>query len=46
MLPPARAVKGMIPLHATEEALADPVHLTLLQNGQPVSSAPLKSPSR
>jgi hypothetical protein len=35
--PPTRAVKGMISLDATEEALADPVHLTLLQNGQPVS---------
>ena len=35
--PPARAVKGTIPLLATDEALADPVHLTLLQNGQPVS---------
>ena len=36
--PPTQAVKGMIPLHVTEKALADPVHLTLLQNGQPVSS--------
>jgi len=37
--PPARAVNGKILLDATEEALADPVHLTLLQNGQPVSSS-------
>jgi Glyoxalase/Bleomycin resistance protein/Dioxygenase superfamily len=35
--PPARAVRGIIPLNATEEALADPVHLTLLQDGQTVS---------
>jgi hypothetical protein len=34
--PPTRAVKGIIPLDATEEALADPVHITLLQDGQPV----------
>ena len=41
--PPARAVKGMIPLHATEEALADPVHITLLQNGQSVSSGAVEA---
>ena len=35
--PPARTVKGVIPLDATEEALADPVHITLLQDGRPVS---------
>jgi len=35
--PPARTVMGTIPLDATEEAMADPVHITLLQDGRPVS---------
>jgi hypothetical protein len=40
--PLAQTVKGMIPLEATEEALADPVHITLLQDGQPVSPDAIK----
>ena len=36
--PQARTVEGKIAVRATRKALADPVHLTLVQDGQPVSA--------
>ena len=37
--PQTRPIDGTIVLHATEGALADPVHLTLLQDGKSISPA-------
>jgi hypothetical protein len=37
--PQTPPISGAIVLHATEGALADPVHLTLFQDGKPVSPA-------
>jgi Glyoxalase/Bleomycin resistance protein/Dioxygenase superfamily len=40
--PSGGVVKGTIPLHATEEVIADPVHVTLLQDGRIVSPDAVK----
>ncbi len=37
--PQMRPINGTVLLHATEGALADPVHLTLLQDGKSISPA-------
>ena len=41
--PAAPTVKATIQLVATEDALADPVHITLVQDGQPVSPNGVKT---